>query len=112
MNTLNIKTQHDLDQHFEWHKEQMEKFTDAIQKIFDKSITNISEKDSKAIEYLRDLRDKMETDCYPLELEMNGKITMYVNHEGSCMSNIQFCPFCGIKFDISPHQSIDKVSKD
>lgn len=109
MNTLTIKTQYDLDQHFEWHKQQIEKYSDAIEKILDRSTTKISEQDCQSIEYLQELKDKMETDCYPLELEENGKITMYVNHEGSCMSNIQFCPFCGIKFDIFPQQSIEDV---
>lgn len=111
MPIVGIQTQYDLDQHFEWHKKQREKFDDVIEKILDRSTTEISEKDRKTLEYLQDLKDKMEVDCYPLELEKNGKITMYVNHEGSCMSNIQYCPFCGIKFEVLPQQKFTGVSE-
>lgn len=100
-NSIEIKTQKDLDDHIKWHKDEVNKFSDARQQILDNAKETLSERDIKALDYLSQLEEHIKTDSYPLELEKNGMIVMYVNHEGSCMSNIQYCPWCGIHFIIT-----------
>jgi hypothetical protein len=103
-NSIEIKTQKDLDDHIKWHSNEVDKFYDAKEKLLDNCHETLTQQEIDSLNYLDQLQENIKTDSYPLELE-NGKITMYVNHEGSCMSNIQYCPWCGIHFMISAEKS-------
>lgn len=106
-NQIEIKIQEDLDEHLRWHEKEVEKIYDAKRMLLDKCDSVLTQQEIDSLNYLDELQEKLRTDSYPLELEDNYKITMYVNHEGSCMSNIQYCPWCGIHFIITQESKSD-----
>lgn len=92
MQELIIKSEQDVTAHFEWHEQEKER-THNNRRNFE---GDLDSEEYKKLESEYDIND-ISFGVFGLS---SDKIVMYYGHEGDVISNVQFCPFCGIKFKV------------
>jgi len=103
MEEIKIDNQNDIDNHFKFHKKLREDAYEKRSKFLDSCHDKMTKNEIEEYLKLGNEIDKLDFFSYKFELQDN-KIIMYVNHEGSALENIQYCPFCGIKFNITEYR--------
>lgn len=86
-----------MDEHLRFHDKQAESIMFEKENFLDTTHTPLTEKEYEKYEKFCDLYRKHSISYSDFDIQID-RIVMYVNQEGEVLSNIQYCPFCGVKF--------------
>lgn len=90
---LIIRTEIDLKNHFVWHESEKIRLRELREKY------PMSNYLSGEFETLTKEYDKQDVSFGEFGIAF-GEIVMYYGHEGDVIRNVQYCPFCGIRFEV------------
>lgn len=99
MDAYEIQSEMDLKKHFENHDKTCMKIAECK-----RSYESVNETNCRAYHKLKEEYKKHNISYGEFGLYFN-EIVMYWGQEGSVIRNIQYCPFCGIKFLLNIKES-------